>query len=170
MYYNRPDIGIVIAFVVAMGVFVVVLFGRFARRDTDDWQAEYEKKAWRITHIVLSALFALSALAMLILTIFGWDNFEYNQKVGYFSGVMVNCALSCYALRFRRSPRSVWVKIRKVFAYIVVVLMYFVWPATVQQCLTGNISGILMVNVFMYGIGVLLVWLLLRHYKKGLTA
>ena len=166
MHYNRPDIGIVIALVVAMGVFVVVLFGRFARRDTDDWQEEYEKKAWRITHIVLSALFALSALAMLILTIFGWDNFEYNQKAGYFSGVMVNCALSCYALRFRRSPRSVWVRIRKVFAYIAVVLMYFGWPATVQQFLTGNTHGILMVNVLMYGIGVLIVWLLLKHYKK----
>ncbi|MCR4810987.1 MAG: hypothetical protein K5867_00085 [Bacteroidales bacterium] len=174
MSYNRPDIGIVIALVVAMGVFVVMLFGRFARRDTDDWQVEYEKKTWRITHMVLAALFALSALAMMILIIVGWDNFEYNQKLSYFSGVMVNCALSCYALRFRRSPRSVWVRIRKVFAYVVVVLMYFGWPATVQQFLTGSIPGvygdawgqIILVNYLMYCIGVSTAWLLLRHYKK----
>lgn len=125
--------------------------------------------------IILMCIFGLYAVLPLVLLLFAWNKMPDKQKLSYVSFVMLGVAVFYYALKFQSSPRGVWVKIRKVIAYILVAMLYVgVLPTTLQQFTTGSIPGvygnawgvILVTNALIYGIFILCIWLLLRQYKR----
>lgn len=174
MYNYAYNLGTMIKFIIVMGMVMVWLFGIFAKRDSEGWDKTFERKGMKITRIVLMCIWGISVIAPLVALIFGWDKVRDNQKVSYVSYIMFGVALFYYELTFRQSPRSIWVKIRKVFAYILIGGLYIaVLPTTILQFTTGRLTGvygnaigtILIGNTIIYGIAILIIWLLLKRYK-----
>ena len=162
------------SFTIVIGIMMIWLFGMFAERDSADWNKTFEKKGMRITRIVLMCIWSIYVVAPLIMLILGWNKIRDNQKVSYVSYIMLGLSLLFYEITFRQSPRSIWVKIRKVFAYTLISGLYIaVLPTTIMQFTTGRVVGvygnaigtILIGNALIYGITILVIWLLLKQYK-----
>lgn len=175
MYHTDYNLSTIMTGSIIMGAFVLWLFSKFAKRDSDLWDKSYESKGAKTTRIVLMCILGLYAITPFIRLLFGWNSIRDNQKVSFASSIMLGISLFYYELRFRQSPRSVWVKIRKVIAYILISVLYIgVWPTTLLQFTTGQISGvygdawgtILGANTLIYGISILIIWLLLKHYNS----
>ena len=174
MYNYAYYFGDMIKFIIVMGMVMIWLFGIFAKRDSEDWDKTFERKGMKITRIVLMCIWGISVIAPLVALIFGWDKVHDNQKVSYVSYIMLGVSLFYYELTFSQSPRSIWVKIRKVFAYFLIGGLYIaVLPTTILQLTTGRLVGvygnaigtILIGNTLIYGITILIIWLLLKRYK-----
>lgn len=175
MYNNTYDLGTMMSSSIVMGLVMVWLFGKMAHRDSDYWDKSYERKEMKITRIVLMCIWGIYIVAPFLGLIFSWNSIRDNQKVSYMSHVMLGISLFYYELTLRQSPRGTWVKIRKVIAYTLICSLYAaVWPTTVLQLTTGKIPGvygnawgtILVVNALIYGIFILIIWLLLKQYKR----
>lgn len=160
---------------IVMGAFMLWLFSKFAKRDSDFGDKSYESKGAKITRIVLMCIWGLCTLINVLGLVFAWNSIRDNQKVSYASSIMLGLSLFYYELTLRQSPRGVWVKIRKIIAYILISALYIgVWPTTLLQFTTfavpglyGNAIGyILGFNTFIYGISILIIWLLLKPYKR----
>lgn len=174
MYNNTYNLGAMMSFTIVIGIMMIWLFGMFAERDSADWNKTFEKKGMRITRIVLMCIWSIYVVAPLIMLILGWNKIRDNQKVSYVSYIMLGLSLLFYEITFRQSPRSIWVKIRKVFAYTLISGLYIaVLPTTIMQFTTGRVVGvygnaigtILIGNALIYGITILVIWLLLKQYK-----
>ena len=174
MYNNTYDLGTSMSFIIAVGLVMIKLFGKFAKRDSSNWDKSYEKRRMKITRIVFMCFWGIYVVASLLTLIFGWGKIRDNQKVSYVSYVMLGLSLFFYELTFRQSPRGIWVKIRKIFAYILICALYIaVLPTTLLQFTTGRVPGvygnaigtILIGNVLIYGISILIIWLLLKQYR-----
>ncbi len=172
--YNY-NLGTMMTFTIVMGMVMIWLFGSFAKRDSEDWNKTFERKGMKITRIILMCIWGIYVVAPLIALIFGWDKIRDSQKVSYVSYLMLGLSLFYYELTFRQSPRSIWVKIRKVFAYILISGLYIAFlPTTLLQLTTGKVAGvygnalgtILISNTLIYGISILIIWLLLKQYKR----
>ncbi|MBQ6047170.1 MAG: hypothetical protein IJL38_06070 [Bacteroidales bacterium] len=174
MYNSNSNIVSAIVYVVAMGVFLIWLFYKFARRDTKDWTPQCEQKKWKTVRGLIGGICCFDALGMVVVTIAAWNLSDDNLRLSYINAALVYGILACYTLLFRKSPRGRGVKIRKTIAYIIIILSYFGWPRTVQMLTDGNVPGIygdaiyvvIIMNLILYGLCVLIAWLLLRHYKR----
>ena len=162
-------------FTIIVGIVFFALFGKFAKRDSKDWNKTFERKGMKITRIILMCIWGIYVVAPLIALIFGWDKIRDSQKVSYVSYIMLGLSLFYYELTFRQSPRSIWVKIRKVFAYTLIGGLYIaIFPSTLLQFITGRVAGvygnaigtILISNTLIYGSSILIIWLLLKQYKR----
>lgn len=101
--------------------------------------------------------------------------FMYSFYVGIISFMLLGFAFlsfGVYTLGFRPSPRSFWIKIRKCIAYYAVLAVYISFMMTTLENLylssyvPVNSSGIIVGNILTHTIEILLIWLLLRHYKN----
>lgn len=184
------------------GIIIVVLFAtQFAQRDSDNWRKEYSTSN---KSIFLSILFFLASIICFTFFIIQWINSnetvtlkmaydlhfasdtkkEWWLRIHYSSIAMLMAfgfsfaALGCYALRFRPSPRSKWIKIRKCIAYYLVFSSYesFILFTTEELYRMKLMPEIIKYKPeiigykcgvsISYGIVALAVWLLLRHYKN----
>lgn len=175
MYSNTYDLGTLMSGTIALGAFLFWLFNKFAQRDSDGWDKSYESKRMRITRIILMCIWGLYVVIALGALVFSWNSLLDNQKVSLVNGIIIGLSLFYYELTLRQSPRSVWVKVRKVIAYILICLLFGgVWPTTVAQFTTLQVPGvygdamgvILVCNALIYGISILIIWLLLRLYNS----
>lgn len=175
MYSGTYNLSTILSMIIGMGILMAWLFYTFAKRDSENWNKSYEKKWIRITRIVLMCIFGVYTIASLVGLILVWKNNSFdNLKISYISYLFLGMSLFLYELNFQQSPRSLWVKVRKVIAYILIYVLYSIWPTTVIHLTTGHIPGIygnamgtILVGYFLiYGVGVLIIWLLLKHYKR----
>jgi hypothetical protein len=157
-----------------MGVSILLLFIKFAQRDSDGWDISYEKKRMKITRIVLMSVFGGYATIHLFTLLSSWLDIHDYQKVVRGGYVLMGVSVFLYGLKLRQSPRGIWVKLRKVIAYILIGFLYVsVWPTTLLQLTTGMMPGvygnamgtILIGNTLIYGVSLIVIWLLLRNYK-----
>ncbi len=185
-----------------LGIIIVVWFAtQLAQRDSDNWRKEYSTST-KSTYLAI--LFFLASIICFTFFIIQWINSnetvtlkvaydlhfasdntrERWLRVHYSSIAMLMAfgfsfaALGCYALRFRPSPRSKWIKIRKCIAYYLVFSSYESFILfTAEELYRMNIMpeiisykpeiiGYKCGVAISYGIVALAVWLLLRHYKN----
>lgn len=175
MYNNTYDLQTIMTGSIIMGAFVFWLFSKFAKRDSDYWDKSYESKSAKINRIVYMCIWGLYVATFFLELIIGWNSIRDNQKVSFASCIMLGISLFYYELTLRQSPRGVWVKTRKVIAYFIISSLYIgVWPTTLLQLTTGKIPGvygdawgaIFGSNALIYGIAILIIWLLLKHYNN----
>lgn len=185
-----------------LGIIIVVWFAtQLAQRDSDNWRKEYSTS---IKSTYMAILFFLVSIICFTIFIIQWINSnetvtlkvaydlhfasdntkERWLRVHYSSIAMLMAfgftfaALGCYALKFRPSPRSKWIKIRKCIAYYLVFSSYesFILFTTEELYRMKLMPEIIKYKpeiigykcgvAISYSIVALAVWLLLRHYKN----
>lgn len=180
-----------------LGVILVAWFWGIARRDSDDWKPENRIKWKNNTRIAVGIVFLLVALALFLAFIVNWINADTNLALhtryvwfdsayskmkfihAFYVGIVMSMllgftflSLGVYTLRFRPSPRSIWIKIRKCIAYYAVFAVYisFVRVSLENLYVSNNLAvdsaGMIFGIILALAIEMLIIWLLLRHYKN----
>lgn len=159
---------------IAMGIVMVWIFSKLAKRDSEGWDKSYESKEMKIIRIILMGIWGLGAILPLIGLIVQWYYIPDPQKVSLIRISMFCIALFYYELTMRQSPRGVWVTIRKIFAYILIFFLYSgAWPSTALFLSTGQVPfpytdffEFFVSYALIYGIIIAAIFFLLKIYKR----
>ena len=155
---------------IAMGIVMVWIFSKLAKRDSEGWDKSYESKGMKTIRIGLMFIWGLIAIVSLLGLIVQWYNIPDRQKVSFTSIFMWCLSLFYYELTMRQSPRGGWVKTRKIIAYMLIIFLYIgVWQYTaylIAHFPFNWISVQFFTSILITGICITGIWLLLKIYKK----
>lgn len=170
--YLYEYFGFQIAWLIVAGIALVILMGwYFATYDSDGWTDDN----WPVRKHLLKRIGAIidfiGAAVIAIILLVNKDDYEETTILYmlYFSIVLV--IIGCYVIRFKPSPRSTWIKIRKVVAYYLILVMYdhiaMRFIPVLGMASVGELSGAYALGRFLSIVfWCVIVYFLLRHYKN----
>lgn len=164
MYNNIDNLGIMMLFATVLGIVMIWLFSKFAKRDSEGWDKSHERKGVKIIRIVLMCVWGFFVIASLLSIIISWDNMNDIQLFSLTCFFMLGISFFCYGLMFRQSPRGAWVKVRKIIAYILISFLYIMESGIPN--VKGTFWDIFLASILVSGIFILLIWLLLKPYNR----
>ncbi len=164
MYNNIDNLGIMMLFAIVLGIVMIWLFSKFAKRDSEGWDKSHERKGVKITRIVLMCVWGFFVIASLLSIIISWDNMNDIQLFSLTCFFMLGISFFCYGLKFRQSPRGAWVRVRKIIAYILISFLYIMESGIPN--VKGTFWDIFLASILVSGIFILLIWLLLKPYNR----
>lgn len=161
-----------ISWSIIVGFMLIYLFGwYFAPRDSDDWQ-KCNWPLWKhvARYVGLTINFA-ATIVFFVLIIVNYEDYEYTTILSLTMFTFVSLSLGLYALRFRPSPRSFWIKLRKCVGYYLIFSVYSMIGSRTIPILgmveAGTISSAyLLGNILSHIIFLVIIFFLLRRCKK----